>query len=70
VLGVSIETRLQAGQSGFDSQQGCGIFFFTTAFRPALGPTQPLIQWVRGGHLIGVKRPRREADLTFICCRN
>jgi hypothetical protein len=31
---------------GFESRKGLGIFLFTTAFRPALGPTQPPIQWV------------------------
>jgi hypothetical protein len=30
---------------------------FATAFRPALGPTQPPIRWVPD-----VKRPEREAD--------
>jgi hypothetical protein len=35
-----------AGQSGFDSQQGLLILLLTTASRPALGPTQYLIQWV------------------------
>jgi hypothetical protein len=33
------------------------IFRFAIASRPALGHTQPPIQWVRG-----VKRPGREAD--------
>jgi hypothetical protein len=28
----------------FESQKGLGIFFFTTASRLALGPTQPPIQ--------------------------
>jgi hypothetical protein len=44
------------GVLGFDSRRGLGIFFFTTASRTALGPTQP------GALLLGVKRPGREAD--------
>jgi hypothetical protein len=47
---------------GGESRQGLGIFFFTTASRPALGPTQSRIQWVPGGPFLGVKRPGREAD--------
>jgi hypothetical protein len=47
---------------GFESQQGLGIFLFTIASRPALGPTQPPIQWVPGALSLGVKRPGREAD--------
>jgi len=31
-----------------ESWQGHGMFLFTTASRPALGPTQPPIQWIRG----------------------
>jgi hypothetical protein len=38
------------------------MFLFTTAFRPALGPTQSPIQWVTGALSLGVKLPRREAD--------
>jgi hypothetical protein len=38
------------------------MFLFTTASRPALGPTQPPIQWVPGALSLGVKRPGREAD--------
>jgi hypothetical protein len=30
--------------------------------RPALGTTQPPIQWVPGAFSLGVKRPGREAD--------
>jgi hypothetical protein len=41
----------------FESQQGLRIFLFTTASRPALGPTQPRIQWVPGARSLGVKRP-------------
>jgi hypothetical protein len=41
---------------------GLGIFLFTTMSGPALGPTQPPIQWVPGALCLGVKRPGREAD--------
>jgi hypothetical protein len=41
---------------------GLGIFLFSTAARPALGPTQPPIQWVPEALSLGVKMPRREAD--------
>jgi hypothetical protein len=41
-----------------------GNFFFTTVSRPALGPTQPPIQWVPVAISLGVKRPGREADHT------
>jgi hypothetical protein len=49
-------------ERGFDSRQELGIFLFTTASRPALESTQPLIQWVAGVISLGVKRPWREAD--------
>jgi hypothetical protein len=51
-----------AGGGGFDSRRGPGIFLFSTASRPALGPTQPPIKWVPGALSSGIKRPGREAD--------
>jgi hypothetical protein len=39
-----------------------GVFLFTTASRPAQGPTQPSILWVPGVFSLGVKRLGREAD--------
>jgi len=33
---------------GLESRHGLGIFLFTIASRPALGPTQPPIQWLPG----------------------
>jgi hypothetical protein len=39
---------------GLEMWQGLGIFLFTTS-RPALGPTQPPIQWVLGAISLGVK---------------
>jgi hypothetical protein len=47
---------------GFESRQGLGILLCTTVSRPALGPTQHLIQWVLGAISLGVKRPGSEAD--------
>jgi hypothetical protein len=37
------------------------IFLFATASRPALGPTQPPIQWLPGALSLGIKRLGREA---------
>jgi hypothetical protein len=50
------------GVLGFDSRRGLGIFLLVTASRTALGPTQPLMQWVPGALSLEVKRPGREAD--------
>jgi hypothetical protein len=52
---------LQAGQLGFDLRQRQD-FLFSTAFRPALGPTQLSVQCVPGALSPGVKRTWREAD--------
>jgi hypothetical protein len=41
---------------------GLGIFLFDTTTRPALGPTQPPIQWAPGILSLGVKLPEREAE--------
>jgi hypothetical protein len=35
---------------------GAGCFFFVTASKPVLGPTQPIIQWVPGAYSPGIKR--------------
>jgi hypothetical protein len=47
---------------GFDFRRELVIFFFTTASRTALEPTQPPVQWVTVVLSLGVKRPEREAD--------
>jgi hypothetical protein len=43
---------IQAGRSGFDCGGG-KIFLLFMAFEPALGPTQPRIQWVLGAFFPG-----------------
>jgi hypothetical protein len=37
---------LRAGRPCFDSRRGQETFLYSTASRPALGPTLPPIQWV------------------------
>jgi hypothetical protein len=61
---VIIETRLWAGQPGFNSWQGQCKDFFSTASRQALVPTQPHIQWVLGVLTPGVEWLEHEADLS------
>jgi hypothetical protein len=46
----------------FESRTGLGNFVFTTSSRPALGPTQPPIQWVPEALSLRVKLMGREAD--------
>jgi hypothetical protein len=53
---------LRTERPGFDSRQGQEIFLHFTISRPALGPTQPPIQWEPGAFSPGVQWPRREAD--------
>ena len=54
---------LRAGRpSGRSSSPGGGKNFYFISSRPALGPTNPPIQWVLGPLSAGVKRPGREAD--------
>jgi hypothetical protein len=48
---------------GVRSPAGAKVFPLTSVSRPALGPTQPLVQWVPGVLSPGVKaRPERDAD--------
>jgi hypothetical protein len=47
---------------GFLVPVGSKFFLFSTSSRPALGSTQPPIQWVPGTLSPGENRPGREAD--------
>jgi hypothetical protein len=53
--------RLGHGLGNRISISGRYIFLFATASRPAVGPTQPSLQWVPGGgeghYPLEVKRP-------------
>jgi hypothetical protein len=53
---------LQAGRSGFNSQQRLGVFLFNTMSRLALGPTQPPSQWVLETLSQGTKWLGHESD--------
>jgi hypothetical protein len=43
---VVIAMGLRAGRQEFDSLEARDFFLFSTSSRPALGPTQPAMQWV------------------------
>jgi hypothetical protein len=62
-----IVIRQWVGQPGFDSWQELGIFLFVTTSRPALGLTQPPIQWVTWTLSLGVKQAGCEADHSPPC---
>jgi hypothetical protein len=49
---------LRTRRPGFDPRQRHRIFPLTSASRPALGHTQPPVQWVPGAVCPGVKRGR------------
>jgi hypothetical protein len=58
--GSSVSTVSDHGLDGrgFDPRQRQRIFPLTSATRPAVGPTQPPVQWVPGALAPGVKRGR------------
>jgi hypothetical protein len=57
VIGYGLDNR-----GGRSSSPGRIKDFLFTSSRPALGSTQPPIQWVPEALSTGVKRPGREAD--------
>jgi hypothetical protein len=61
-VGIALGYGLDVRGSKVRVPAGLGIFLFTTASRPVLGPTQPPIQWVPGALSLGIKWPGREAD--------
>jgi hypothetical protein len=53
-----LATDWMTRRSGFDPRQGQRIFPLSSMPKPALGPTQPPVQWVPGVLSPGVKRGR------------
>jgi hypothetical protein len=60
LCGTALICGLDDGE--LESRQGLGIFLFTTASRPVLGPTQPPILRVPKALPLRVKRSGRDAD--------
>jgi hypothetical protein len=58
---VGIATSYWLDDRGVGVRVPVGSIIFSTSSRPALGSTQPPIQWVPGALSPGVERPGREA---------
>jgi hypothetical protein len=55
----SKQTTVSTNEIRFPKE--AGTFLLSTTPRPALGPTQPPIQWLPSGLSVGIKRTGREA---------
>jgi hypothetical protein len=60
-VGIATGYGLEDRGSEFETRWGKN-FHFSTSSRPALGPTQPPIQWISEALSPGIKRPGREDD--------
>ena len=62
ISSVSIATKYRLYSLGFKSQQGQEIFLLSKTSRPALGTTQPYIQWALA-YVLRIKTPGCENQL-------
>jgi hypothetical protein len=62
VLFYCFNQRAKGWTAGVQFPIGARNFFYSTASRPALGPTQTSIQWVPGILSSALKLPGREKD--------
>jgi hypothetical protein len=65
-VGIATGYGLRAGRPELYSPQAQEIFLYFTASRPALGPTQPPIQWVSGPLSPRARRQVRETHLYLV----
>jgi hypothetical protein len=61
-VGIATGYGLDDREVGVKSPGRVKNFLFSTSSKPAVGSTQPPIQWVTGAHSPVVKRLGREAD--------
>jgi hypothetical protein len=68
IAGIATGYGLDDRGPGVRFSEGAGNFSFSTAFRPALGPTHSPVQLVSGSVSLKVKRLRHEADQSAPSC--
>jgi hypothetical protein len=58
-----LDTDWTIGRSRFDCRQRQSVFPLTSVFRPALGPTPHLVQWIDCRFVVAVRLPSQHCGL-------